>query len=822
MTKKVEHLKRRVIWGYVSILVTAIIAVIYISNLVTRIAEEEKGDNPRGEKTSVITKALLLLYEGESLTQFIDDENEDFALFNLVIDSVAEQLRLLESYAPDSSMQEKINGIGLLLSDKRENTRLMMETRREMNMLYSKYISGNMETGKKPAKETEIKKEEDIQQSTMLVQRQRKGFLKRLAEAFVPVKSDTALVTNSTTRLRTDSLVNEYNPADTIAHVLNKIRAGIDREYSLLNTQLNQRINDLKYSNAIITGRIGRILSEIESEESTLALAREAAKSEIVRQTSIRLAVIALVFLLIILAFLYLTLRDVSRSRYYRTQLENAKQFAEDLLQSREKFMLMISHDLRAPLSSILGYIELLKQNRHANQYLENITVLSRHILSLVNDLLDFHRLESGKMTIRPVTFNIAVLFEEIYAGFKPLTDSGKLDFNLDITAIRQSPIYVGDPIRIRQAVSNLLSNAIKFTPAGSVYLTVSAQPANDTEANLIIISVKDEGPGIKESEQKIIFKEFTRLAGSEKTEGFGLGLSIACKIVSLMDGNISLDSVAGKGSVFTIAIPLPQAGNVDGNDPADAPPTLLRHGLNCLAIDDDLLQLKLTEELLRRNHINITAISNPRDALDQLSSATSFDLILTDIQMPLLDGYELLKRVRNTKAHAPATKNIPVIALTAGISEEKEHYAEAGFDGFLNKPLTIEEFTTLVNKLLPPQTQTPPDEPNVAALTAFAGNDATAAAAILQSFSEETQKSLSLLQKALAEANRQQAAAISHKLIPLFTLLEAKTIVALLRTLETNENATNDPQWKQTLAAAIARIQALTDQINVQQTPQP
>jgi signal transduction histidine kinase/CheY-like chemotaxis protein len=815
MTGKVEHLRRKVILGYISIAALAVVASVHVFNLVTRIVEEEKRDNPAREKASVITKTLLFLYESESLTQFIGDEDEDFTLFNQTLDSVSWQLHRMESYSPDSSMLEKIDGLELLLDEKRENTRLLMEARREMNRLYSKYISDGMKGSKSPAKETEVQKEEDTLRSTVVVQRQRKGFLKRLAEAFVPVRSDTALVTNSTTRMRTDSLINEYNPSDTIARVLKNIQAGINREYELLNAQLNRRIDDLRYNNSVITGRIGQILFEIEDEDMFVAMEQEAAKGEIVGKALTRLAVITVISLLIIVVFMYRILRDISRSRYYRRQLEDARKFAEDLLQSREKFMLMISHDLRAPLSSILGYIELLKQScrgESPGRYLDNISVLSGHILSLVNDLLDFHRLESGKMTIRPVPFNLAVLFDEIYAGFRPLTDSKGLTFVLDKGAVTQDAVYEGDPIRIRQAVGNLISNAVKFTPEGSVYLSVSSQPADCPGEDRILISVKDEGPGIRESEQELIFREFTRLAGSETTEGFGLGLSIACKLASLMGGSISLDSTLGEGSVFTItlllkrseeALPTPQAA-------------VTERCINCLAIDDDIVQLRLTEELLKRNGINVTALSDPNDALALLKTTASFDIILTDMQMPLFGGYELLRRIRALEAEG--MKSIPVVALSASLAEEPERYLEAGFGGFLNKPFAIEELIALIDKLLPQEPQPSADGPlNVAALTAFAGDDTEAAASILRTFSEETQKSLALLQEALDGLDRLQASAVSHKLIPLFTMLEAGALVAQLRILEANEDTLDESLWKQILADIIQRITSAVRQINVE-----
>ncbi|MDR1500299.1 MAG: response regulator [Tannerellaceae bacterium] len=817
MERKVEHLKRRVIIGYLSIILLSATAIVHVYSLVSRVVSEERKDRSASAKTSIITKTLLFLYEGESLTHLIDDDNEDFAFLNSTLDSVSIQLEKLMSYSPSPPMLERIHGIGSLLDEKRSNTILMMEARREINRIYAKHLADGIKSGKTSAKETGISKEEDLQESVMIVRRQRKGFLKRLAEAFVPIKEDTATVKNSSVRLRTDSIINEYNPADTIAHVLKEIQAGIDREYNILTANLTDRINRLIDNNSIISGRIAQILFEIESEESAIALEEEVRRTEMVRKTSISLALIAVVSLLLILIFLYLILRDISRSRYYRKQLLEAKLLAESLLLSREKLMLMIGHDLRAPLSSILGHIELARQSEAeggGDKPLDNISVLARHMLSLISDLLDFHRLESGRMVIRPVALSIPALFNEIYNGFKPLADSKGLIFELDTSGVGHTA-YTGDPVRIRQASANLISNAIKFTQRGRVSVAVSSTTGEAPGRDIILISVMDEGPGIKESEREAIFKEFTRLPGSEKTEGFGLGLSITCKLATLMGGSVSLKSVVGEGSVFALSIPLMRSVDevVAGGDRAPSLSSAMQ-GVSCLVIDDDTVQLKLSEGILRRSNIDVTALSDPLEALSLLPTA-SFDVILTDIQMPLLDGYELLHRIQSLEA---GIRKTPVIALSASISEENEHYIEAGFSGFLNKPFTTGEVMEVLNRLFPSRRQSPAEPPlNVSALTAFASDDKEAAASILQTFIEETRKDISILKEASGKADRNKAASISHKLIPTFTMLGAETIVASLRTLEANKETPEDSSWKETVDNLIERITTAIEEISVE-----
>jgi CheY-like chemotaxis protein/anti-sigma regulatory factor (Ser/Thr protein kinase) len=398
-------------------------------------------------------------------------------------------------------------------------------------------------------------------------------------------------------------------------------------------------------------------------------------------------------------------------------------------------------------------------------------------------------------------------LFKEIYAGFKPLADAKGLRFHMTVENASDTQAYMGDTVRIRQVVGNLLSNAIKFTGKGNVWMNVSVDRTDGIPS--LCISVKDEGPGIAEEEQKKIFGEFTRLNEAKKTEGFGLGLSITGKLLSLMGGQIRLQSTEGEGSEFTVTLPLQASDEAPGRETRDKEETKLNvmadRCINFLVVDDDPIQIRLTENLLRQNKVNVIPTTNPLLVVDLLSNA-SFDIILTDIQMPGLNGYELLGKVRSSGI--PGTDTIPVVALSASAEEEVAHYVEAGFTGFLSKPFTSDALIALVNKLLAARL-TPV---NIASLTSFAENDKEASNSILQTFAEETEKSLLLLKKALSGKDKEQVSKIAHKLIPLIKMLEAHTLVEQLRLLERNE--LSGPKWEQTVEEMIKQLSAIIGQI--------
>ncbi|GHV06187.1 hybrid sensor histidine kinase/response regulator [Bacteroidia bacterium] len=826
-TKKRDlHLTRWVILGYASIALLVVFAIFYISALITQIRKEETKENPAREKAAIVTNTLVLLFESETYAQSLDasgDKQITTLRFNQTFEEISGQLELLRGSLSDTAKSRKIDEIEMLLEQKRINTLQLLKSRQEMEQLYSKSFAQELTEERKKIKEIELQTQNETRQDTLLIQREKKGFLKRLAEAFVPVKADTTLLINSTSHQQVDSLVTEYDPTDAVTSVLQKLQNEIIDRRENINKKLMAEADNLRTNNNVITSKINLLLLEIREEETIASNEQEIIQQDFLNRALTRLAAIALAAMAIILLFLFLILKDISKGRYYQKQLEEANRFAADLLQSREKFMLMISHDIRSPLSSILGYIELLIQNRPNEEqkgFLENMTLSARHILTLVNDLLDFHRLESGQMEIHPYAFNFPVLFEAIHAGFKPLTNAKGLGFPLEIIDSEKGEWFEGDPVRIRQVVGNLLSNAIKFTSKGSIYLRVWIEPS-DTEC-MLCVAVRDEGPGISEADQKRIFQEFTRLDGSEKEEGFGLGLSITYKLVALMNGTITLTSHLGKGSEFIVHIPLTEASeeNIAAEEASikkevEQPMPVFERKINCLVIDDDVLQLKFVEILLKRNHINVIPSSDPRGAIELLRIA-SFDVILTDIQMPgEIDGYALLKLIRTSGI--PGADTIPVIALSGSLAEEKEHYTDAGFAGFLNKPFTGEALINFLNTLFPQTPMTAEAETvfNFASLTTFADGNAAESEAILQTFVVETHKNADLLGKALKNKDRKQASKLSHKLIPLFTMLEAHELVQLLRIVEINDPLLPETDWEKTVGKAISRINIILDSVH-------
>ena len=497
--------------------------------------------------------------------------------------------------------------------------------------------------------------------------------------------------------------------------------------------------------------------------------------------------------------FLILIMRDISRSNRYRQQLEVANKRAEDLLVAREKLMLAITHDFKAPLGSIMGYTELLSrltEDERQRFYLDNMKSSSEHLLKLVSDLLDFHRLDLNKAEVNRVTFNPSQLFDEIYVSFEPLTAAKGLALQCHVVP-ELNGRYISDPLRLRQIVNNLLSNAVKFTQKGEISLTASY------DSSKLTIAIADTGKGMASEDRERIFQEFTRLSGAQGEEGFGLGLSIVKKLVTLLEGTIDVQSTLGKGSCFTVTLPLypvgkslaesesPESESSENESPyapkqsAAIPPMKV---IRVLLIDDDKIQLNLTAAMLKQHGIDAVCCEQLEQLIEQLRSSV-FDVLLTDIQMPAINGFDLVKLLR--ASNIPQAKTIPVIAVTARSEMDKAALHEHGFAGCLHKPFTVKELLLTVN-----EGQLSADEAhitedmgtvgiNFSALTAYSEDDPEAAYSIIHTFIEETGKNVERMQQALNEKEVDGIAAMAHKLLPLFTMIGAEETIAPLKWLE-------------------------------------
>lgn len=698
-----------------------------------------------------------------------------------------------------------------LLRQKDANTITMLQTLSEANadILSSSDIEEAIDRRDSVVKRQRVRHRIITHRDTVVVPPRKRGFFRRLGEVFVPSKKDTTIQVQSSLEYATDTIIDPYNPADSLHK---ELRIAV-KQRKKANDLARRRSLDMQRMDSLLTGRIDSLLKEYEQE--TLQRGRaEAQFRRDVRRRSVRmLAGIAAGAVLLSAVFLFVIWRDVARSNRYRRQLEEARRRAEDLLAARERLMLAITHDFKAPLGSIIGYVDLLARltvDERQRFYLDNMKTSSQHLLKLVVDLLDFHSLDLNKVEVRRVSFHPTRLIEEICVSFRPLATARGLDLQCHIAPELDTP-FLSDPLRLRQIADNLLSNAVKFTDRGSIRLTAGY------ENGQLVIAVADTGRGMEPEDRERIFREFTRLPDAQGKDGFGLGLSIVRRLVHLLGGTIAVDSQPGRGSTFTVRVPLAAAEGEDvrtqDQQPASlsAPPTLKK----VLLIDDDRIQLTLTQAMLAQSGIDSLSCLQPDELLEALRTDT-FDLLLTDVQMPAISGFDLLRLLR--ASNIPQARAIPVIAVTARADMRRADFTSQGFAGCLCKPFTTAD---LLGELAAHPTETteaeqgstPPSASGYRfdALTAFAGDDARAARAILASFVSEARANAQGLRRAMRHEDTAHVAALAHKMIPVFTLVGAAPLVALLRELEAWGHRPFSEAWRQKVQAALSWIEQVT-----------
>ena len=710
-------------------------------------------------------------------------------LFSLVF--VHREMEALS--AADDQQNLRTDSLLTLLHEKDQNTIQMLRVLSEANdsLLSASEIEEIISEQDSVITQQRVQHRVITKRDSLITTPKKKGFFKRLAEVFSPSKQDSAVLVNTSLEVATDTILQPTTSKDSLQQ---KIRMATEEKRLQRRKTIRRTSTKYQRMNTQLTARMDSLIKQYE-EEMTLRARQDAELQQEVRMRSARIiGGIAVGAVLLSAFFLILIMRDISRSNRYRQQLEVANKRAEDLLVAREKLMLAITHDFKAPLGSIMGYTELLSrltEDERQRFYLDNMKSSSEHLLKLVSDLLDFHRLDLNKAEVNRVTFNPSQLFDEIYVSFEPLTAAKGLALQCHV-APELNGRYISDPLRLRQIVNNLLSNAVKFTQKGEISLTAGY------DSSKLTIAIADTGKGMASEDRERIFQEFTRLSGAQGEEGFGLGLSIVKKLVTLLEGTIDVQSTLGKGSCFTVTLPLypvgksiaesesPESENVDITEESAAIPPM--KVIRVLLIDDDKIQLNLTAAMLKQHGIDAVCCEQLEQLIEQLRSSV-FDVLLTDIQMPAINGFDLVKLLR--ASNIPQAKTIPVIAVTARSEMDKAALHEHGFAGCLHKPFTVKELLMTVN-----EGQLSADEAhitedmatagiNFSALTAYSEDDPEAASSIIQTFIEETGKNIERMQQVLNDKEVDGIAAMAHKLLPLFTMIGADETITPLKWLE-------------------------------------
>lgn len=818
----------KIVIGYILLVGLLIGAFTYTMQQMNLLTTPTSLRDQLDHRRHITHRIISQLYDAESIGQTLRTGNlNEYYHYLKAMKEVNASIDTLETILTDTLQQARLDTVRTLLQNKQWNMYAVLEAMRNTptDQIYQEQLDSLIAQQDSLLSTPHIRRKVITHHNSYTIHHKKKGFFKRLADVFAPGKEDSTQVSNVIQEEYTDTLDEVYSPIDTISSMITGIQHKVFQTRQKETEMLNTRISSLRVIGSGLSQRVNQLLENIEHDEQEAARTKLMQEEEIRKEAAETMAKIAIAAFVLVLVFSIVIARDITRNNHYRRELEKAKSYAENLLVAREKLMLTITHDIKAPAGSIIGYIDLLIRlvnDRRQQFYLSNMKSSAQHLLALVTSLLDYHRLEAGKMDLHPVAFNPHELLTDIYNSFLPLAEKKQLQLDFK-EELPETLTLEGDPFRIRQIVENLLSNALKFTAAGGITLQA------EYHGNQFVFSVSDTGCGMTASEQERIFKEFTRLSSAQGQEGFGLGLSITRKLVELLLGRIDIESAPGKGSTFKVSMPLPSISPKPAPDTKEPVITLPKIHLRIAIIDDDRIQMHLTEAMLHNAEEEVKGLKvetvcceQPEELIEQLKSRT-FDLVFTDIQMPAMNGFELLHHLRN-QDFAQA-QSIPVIAITARGDMNEDDFLQKGFAGMLQKPFNQSELKKVVKNALThltvsdniPDTspvqkeahETSPhtDQPyNFSPLTAFSEDDPEAAKEILRTFAQETQKNMEKLQAAISNKDMEALCATAHKMLPTFLMIEAQKAIPLLKWLEQQRGTqTYTPEAEQAAEAVIA-----------------
>ena len=692
--------------------------------------------------------------------------------FDRALSGSKRHARKLRPLLNDTLKQQRLDTLMALLIAKRENTLLVMNVLKNnsRDIYYNNKVEA-LHSGRDSIVISPQTKERHEQHETVYeVVKTKRGFFRRLGDAFRKQRTDTISTTRLTHQPSTDTIHHRLNIAYSVANALAEIHSEQQRANDRQQDIISTRNDRLQLVSIQLTKRTWQLLEDIQSDEHN-ALQRVVGKAISSRRAMIvRIAVLGLLAILSAAILVVYILRDIKRERRDRQRILEAKTETERIMQQRERLLLTITHDIKAPAASIAGFIDLLSEyvdRPKAVGYLQSISGSANHLLQLVSALLDYHKLESGKAERHEVSFQPTALVSECVAQMQPLAMAKQLRLATDIN-VAEDMFCRSDAFRIKQIVNNLVSNAIKYTDEGEVRVGITVLNGWMT------LSVSDTGCGMTPEELQSVFNAFTRLLGAQGKEGVGLGLTITREIVTLLGGRINVASTKGKGTTFRVCLPVKVVTNqgvhsggalvssaptkqqvhqqskevhqqskhtqgvhlsqvhqqskelhqqskqsqpdcMVGALETSAPPkgksqhhntSTSQPIISVVIVDDDRLQGQLLNEMLRRIdgvQFDITTTIHADEAIS-IAVEKNPHIVFTDIEMPEMNGSEIMHRIRTASSATSATDKSVLrtkfVAMTAHEQSIMPQLRSDGFDACLFKPFSVQTLAATICQL--------------------------------------------------------------------------------------------------------------------------
>jgi len=781
MSSSLFPLKLKIVTGY-SILVLLFVVLLVLTyrenNRLTAIDKYSETATAQQKQVEIITVQILdiaLLSE-----QAIVWDEDDISAYRKKRDKVVNSLKRLQNQLQEGSQRHRITSILDLLSAKETQTFAIVEDLNELRAAH-KLLNKQIPNIIQQTKQDKQKLAKQIKDNYVKSEKENKGFLGLFRS-------------KKKSRLRAE-IINEtilQKSQDSSFNLLQSQEKEIKRLQNKKSERLLLHMDSLNKKNTYLDHEINRLITEFS--RTAQILAQEKSNTYFLGQEkTLRLiSYLGIGATLLAIAFYLILHRDLKKRLRYRMQLEKLNQSNEELLRARKNMMLTVSHDLRAPLTAIRGCTELLIDERYKEKrthLCETILQSSDSMATLLNTLLNFYRLDTGKEQPNCAPFRIKNLADTLTAEFNPVAHKAGLIFSTE--CIGGDTVVMGDKERLIQIAENILSNAIKFTHSGKVQLRLCYQEGT------LIIEISDTGTGMTLEQISCIFKPFERLENAETREGFGLGLAITQGLIGLLNGKIEVQSEQGAGSTFTVLIPLPVAEEQHFTEEVTTSCSLPA-GLRILAIDDDAVLLFMTRDMLTRYRVRCDTCRDIQELTEKMREQ-EYDLLITDIQMPQMSGFDLLELLRTSDIGSSRT--IPVLAVTARADCGEANFVKAGFAGCLYKPFSITELLSAIQSCIEKNDEQFTFHANFSELLSSEQNGKE----MLELLIRETEKDMQTLTESVEKEDHPSITLQVHHLLPLWEIVRADIPLRELCKILTEGNEMKDEKVRNAVDKVIA-----------------
>lgn len=733
-------------------------------------------------------------------------EGSEWPHFNRSVATSEQKAKQLKPFIADQGQRQRIDTLVELIHMKRENTKRVAQLMAFDNRdaFYRDKVQALQSGRDSVVIHSKLYGQHGQREKVYEIIKSKRGFFRRLGDAFRRQHADTVGVTNILHDTKTDSTAQRINIADSVANILTDIQNEEQKQNSRQQENVAARLNRLQRVSLQLSQRTGLLLEHIQREEKNALQKALGHATQSRHKMVVRIAIIGLVAILIAALLVAYILRDIKRERRDRQRIVEAKTETERIMAQRERLLLTITHDIKAPAASIAGFIELLSEQvsrPKALAYIDSMRHSAIHLQQLVAALLDYHLLESGKAERHDVSFVPQQLAKSCVEEFKPMAAEKGLDITLGTLTPNCGDLWRSDAFRVKQIMSNLIGNAVKYTDRGGVKVEIRISPRQH-----LIIYVSDTGRGMSQADCQRIFDAFTRLPNGQGKEGVGLGLSITREVVQMLGGTITVTSEEGKGSCFTVSLPIKkeekkQKKDVEENvasvetnrSSTEAKKAITENNdatngandatngnndatteINILAVDDDALQLELFKEMAQKiggAKLNISTTTSASEAI-KLAEETKPQIMFTDIEMPEMSGKDMIKHVKNS--------DMSTVAMTAHDPSIMTSLKKAGFSTCLFKPFNAATLAATLAQItrLPLSVKAAEQKASFfAPLTAFAEGDTEAEREILTQVGESIKEYRQMLEQGLKhndeELQRDSISRAAHKAMPLLTMLK-------------------------------------------------